>query len=465
MRKKEKNNLSKYRKRRNFNIATIIVLFLVLYLLAEFIYSRSKTKITMYEVVEENLYQDLTVEGVIVRDETVFYTQDSGFINYYIPEGQRASRQSTIYSVDANRAVYDTLGLTGEISLTEDNILEIKRMIASFMNQFDASDYSSVYTMKNQLASTIQVLADSQLLSRIENYIKENGTGNSFSFSFVTTEHAGVVSYISDSLDGLTADMVTTATFQDEDFSKTSLRRTGSYAAGDPVYKLITSNNWQIVCPISTELFSQLSDKTNLRFRIEKDDSLFTAPVSFEMRGNECYMYISMTKSVQSYMNDRFLKLDIILNEEKGLKIPTSAVVKKDFYLISPAYLTYGGDSNERGVIVAEYDPKTGVPNYVFKTVTIYREDEDLVYIAKEDFPSGTLIYSEKLEEPAVLSLVGTLEGVYNVNRGYHDFRRIEQISRNEDYIIVKKGTTNGIAKYDHIALDGSLVKGEHIIY
>ncbi len=57
------------------------------------------------------------------------------------------------------------------------------------------------------------------------------------------------------------------------------------------------------------------------------------------------------------------------------------------------------------------------------------------------------------------------LEGVFNVNKGYATFRRVEILYKNEEYCIIKDNTEYGLSVYDHIALDGKTAVEQAIIY
>ena len=59
---------------------------------------------------------------------------------------------------------------------------------------------------------------------------------------------------------------------------------------------------------------------------------------------------------------------------------------------------------------------------------------------------------------------VGSLTGVYNINKGYAVFKQISILSQNDNYSIVDPKTDYGIALYDHIALDGSKVKENQLV-
>lgn len=53
---------------------------------------------------------------------------------------------------------------------------------------------------------------------------------------------------------------------------------------------------------------------------------------------------------------------------------------------------------------------------------------------------------------------MATLQGVYNINRGYTVFKKIEVLTSNDEYYTVKRGTDYGLSVYDHIVLDASAV-------
>lgn len=453
----------KLKKRRKINIGTIIFLIIACYLTAFTIYYSTKEKISIYEVPEENLSRNLTVTGVIVRDETLYYTPEPGYVNYYLRAGSRVSKGAAVYSLDANRSVYDMLGATGEVTMTTQDITEIKRVISSFQATYDGTDFGSVYDLKENLSVKVSEISDNNILDRMQDMVDSTGISNGF--RFVNAERAGVISYTSDSLDGLSVEQVNASTFSQETFTSASLRSGKQYMAGEPVYKLVNSDTWQIVCPVTMEQYMSLKERTSLRFTAQKDGLTFRAPVEFTLRGSDYYMLITMTRYGTNYLEDRFLTLDIALSEEKGLKIPKTAITTKDFYLVPPEYFTVGGDSNDTGLYSVSYSAQTGEPEYLFVPAQIYYQDEQYAYISRDDFLVATTIYCPETKETMPLALTGQLEGVYQVNRGYAVFRRIERVEESGDYVIIAKGTSRGISVYDHIALNADNIIDESIIY
>ena len=54
--------------------------------------------------------------------------------------------------------------------------------------------------------------------------------------------------------------------------------------------------------------------------------------------------------SMIRYATERYLDIELILEDESGLKIPKTAVTEKEFYIVPQDYITSGGGSNNTGV-------------------------------------------------------------------------------------------------------------------
>ena len=47
---------------------------------------------------------------------------------------------------------------------------------------------------------------------------------------------------------------------------------------------------------------------------------------------------------------DRFVSIELLLDDHSGLKIPNSALAVKDFYILPKEFIT-GGESGKQGVL------------------------------------------------------------------------------------------------------------------
>jgi hypothetical protein len=63
------------------------------------------------------------------------------------------------------------------------------------------------------------------------------------------------------------------------------------------------------------------------------------------------------------------------------------------------------------------------------------------------------------------VSKSGTLTGVYNMNKGYADFKQITVLAQNDEYSIVSSNTQYGLTVYDRIVLDAESVNTDDFIY
>ena len=98
-------------------------------------------------------------------------------------------------------------------------------------------------------------------------------------------------------------------------------------------------------------------------------------------------------------------------------------------------------------------------------TPTIYSETDDTYDIDSEYVSSGDILQKpDSSETYRVGADTASLQGVYNINKGYAVFKQIDVLYQNEEYTIVKTGTTYGIALYDHIALDGTKIDENQLI-
>lgn len=106
-------------------------------------------------------------------------------------------------------------------------------------------------------------------------------------------------------------------------------------AVGDPVYKLSTDENWSVVIPIDAERGAQIQqeDYVKVRFLKNQYESWGQAKLFTGSDGNT-FLSLTFTNSMVTFVSDRFLDIELILNDETGLKIPNSSIVEKEFFLI-----------------------------------------------------------------------------------------------------------------------------------
>ena len=266
----QNSKVVKFKKRRSINIGVIIFIIILVYTVINVYLYLSKPQISIYEISEQPLSQENTVTGVITREEKMITTDRSGYVNYYFREGARVAKDSTIYSIDESKKIYEKLtDTTGGITFTKMDAASIRKDIAKFKFSYQDSNYSEVYNFRDDITASIRNILDVNLLSNMQDII--NSTGLSSNFGVVKAAQAGIISYYSDTLDGLIADEVSEATFHMEQYERKNLRTGEIIENGQNVYKLLTEDHWNIIAPISAELADQLKERKTVTFTVTLD--------------------------------------------------------------------------------------------------------------------------------------------------------------------------------------------------
>ena len=457
------NKVVKFKKRKSINIGIIVFLILFLYIAINVSIYFTKEQLSIYEVHEGSTAVDNHITGIILRDEKLVHSQKAGYISYFQKEGARIAKNAPVYSVDESGQIYNAIATSDiTVDITKKDNAEIKHDIRSFQNTFSDSDFSCVYDFQENAQSTVLDLLNSTVIN--EGEALTDSTGASYNYDMVLSSDSGIISYYIDSYETVTPQTIKKDLFQHEDYSRTSLRTTEMAANNSPIYKLITSDTWELVLPLTKAQYKLIADKDRATFTILDDDFKITAALSFLPNGDSYYAVLTMDKYMANYLEERFLDVELDFNSVEGLKIPVSSMIEKDFYLVPLEYFSQGAESTDTGLIKKTFS-ESGEVTYSFVETQIYYDDGAYAYIDTDLFEPGTRIQSSADSSEYTLSETSKLLGVYNVNQGYAVFKRIEILYQNEEYCIVKDNTSNGLSAYDQIALDGSTAVNQAIIY
>ena len=98
--------------------------------------------------------------------------------------------------------------------------------------------------------------------------------------------------------------------------------------------------------------------------------------------------------------------------------------------------------------------------------VEIYNYDSESkeYYLDSSVLNAGDILTKKEGQETFTVSKRATLIGVYNMNKGYADFKQINILYQNDEYAIVKSNTRYGLSVYDYIVLDAEAVSENQFI-
>lgn len=460
----QNRKITKYRRPLNLNIGMLIFATIFIYVVICVIMYFQAQHIVGYSVKEGSLTSNTIYKGIALRSEEIITSTDAGYVNYFAREGERAAYGNLIYTIDETGKLSDYIksNESGENTLSDSDLSELKTEIVSFAGNFDCRDFSSVYNFKYNVEGTVMKLANYNIL---ENVDALNGASGTALINYCYAPDSGIVIYSTDGYEDLTLQDITKEHFDQDAYEKTHLVNNELIAKGDPVYKLSTSEDWSIVIPVEADLAAQLEEAEYIKVRFLKNQ--YTAWGQVTTNTNEAgdtFASLTFTNSMITFCTDRFVDIELLLEDESGLKIPNSAIMEKEFFIVPKEYVTLGGNSGNSGVLLETYD-ENGNATTEFVETSIYEETETEYYLDDTVLRAGNYLIKPDSTDKYAVSKTGTLIGVYNINKGYADFKQIIILYQNDEYSIVKSNTAYGLNVYDYIVLDASTVKDNEFIY
>lgn len=453
----DQNKVVKFKKRKSINIGIVVFVILFIYVAINVYLFLTKEQLTIYEVHEGTTALDNRITALILRQESVINSEKAGYVLYYQKDGARVAKNESIYSISDNDIYNSGSKNAPAIELSVKNDTELRHEVRSFQNSYSDNEFSSIYEFKEA--------AEGTLLDMLNNSLVSDALGNTADSNADSSSQSGMITYYTDNFESVTADQVTMDMFRKDKYKKTNLRTTNKVSKNAPVYKMITSEAWKLVLPLAKDQFERLNDKKKVTITILEDDCDITADLELITKGSDHYGILTMNKDMANYLGERYLDVKINFSSVNGLKIPNTAIVEKEFYEVPMDYFTQGGESKQNGLIQVVYK-KNGDTENQFVPTDIYYIDEanQYGYIDTNLFDPGTQIMLPEASDTYTLNKTIKLSGVYNVNLGYAVFRRIELLTKGQEYSIVSDHTPYGLSAYDHIVLDGVLAREQNII-
>ena len=387
--------------------------------------------------------------------------EEDGYVNFYQSENSKVKKGTRIYVLTPEELnTSDVSAGSSQTVINDETQSGIVLQVQNFNENYSNTDFSSVYLLKDEITASLQNELSQTRTEHLDAAVAESGQ------TAVTSSAArdGIVAYTIDGLEELTKDSFTEADFDRTDYESATVSDQMKISTGEPVYKLITDEDWSVIVRLEDDTARELMEKetTTLKVRIDKDSETLNAAFSVIERDGNYYGCLDFDNSMIRYAEDRYLNIELILEDETGLKIPKTAVVQEEFFVIPREYLTTGGNSSASGVLKRDENG-----NAVFQEVDIYNisEEEDEVYLSKEDVSAGDVLIRPESSDTYTVGDTKTLEGVYNINRGYAVFRKVTVLCENDDYCIVQEGEDYGLYNYDHIVQNGASVEPDEVVY
>ncbi len=452
----------KYRRPININIGYLAFGAIFVYIVVLIFLANQSHSIAGYEVKTGSLAISNTYRAFAVRTEEVIPSSFSGYPNFYVHDGDRINVGGLVYSIDETNMLADFLNdPANAVSISAEEREEFCEQLRLYRKQTPQNDSSGIHALASDLAVTLKKFDNYSIFEYVDQLKELKKTAG---FHMLYSQNSGVVSYMVDGYESMTVDEITASTFQENNYEKSYTMNHQILTVGDPAYKIATNEVWQLVIPLTPEQVTSLIDKSTVKVTFLRNQISSYADFTIQQKADVALGILTLYDSMAEFVSERYIPIEISTTEETGLKIPVTSIVEKQFLMIPIEYVFKSGKSTKEGVSLVTYNEK-GEQTYSFVEVNIYAATEEEYYISDEKLHPGDIIRMGDSAQTYTINKFGSLIGVYNINKGYADFRQISILYQNNEYAIVKSNTPYGLMAYDYIVLDASSVDEDDFIY
>lgn len=462
------SNIKKPRYSNEFklNIGTIIFIIIFIYLFIRIIISLQKETLSIYEVQNSYIDTNISTTALIVRDEKLINADTSGYVSYFVRDGEKVGKNKPIYSIDETGKIHDQIKESQDeaVKLSEESLSEIRSRISNFENYFDYSDFSDVYNFHYDIVNAVMELSNEASIEQLTS-LDENES-NSGVYKKVYSSESGIVTYYQDGYEDFNVDNFKADDISKTGYAKQTLKTDKIINSGEPVYKLITSENWSLIAPVSDGQAKMLEDKDTISINIHNSSKNIRCNFELNKVDDKYFVIIFLNQQMVNYINDRFVDIVIAMDQNNGLKIPNTSITKKKVYKVPLSMFSNGSDSMDADFLNVKLLDEKGEVTLKQVEPTVYKKDKNYAYIDPNDFSADTVLTNTDGSETLSLSQAKTskIQGVYCVNQGIATFRYIDILYQDDEYTIVKDNVDYSIAWYDRIVLNQKMVSENQII-
>ena len=354
--------------RLNRLLVCAILIYVIFNSIIYVIGKNTKTVVLDIEDIELKLNQ----KGLIVRDEYLINAPSDGIIEIETKENEKIKKNDCIALLISGN---QTKKEVSELALLQEDIKGLQYQL----------EEESIESKKNTINRKIK-LKDSQI-EIIENKLKDD-------IQEIKSQDSGVISYKSDGKEDVYTiediEYIDENDIDKEVNSFESIRiESEKTAKGEPVSRLIKSNNTYIVMALDETESKEIENNKNIK--ISKGDQIINCTIDDIYNKGEYYLYkLKIQEENIEIYDTRVEEFDIIYTQRRSLKVPKSAITQKN---------------KIKGIYIV--DSETKEPKFTELKLDLY-EDNEYVYIDyydSEDTKNKNIeIYDEVILNPNLIN-------------------------------------------------------------
>ncbi len=413
-------------------------------------------------------------KGLILRNEEIFTAQKDGYVTYFASSGDRLSSGKLICTLDSTGKLQKTVrdSYIGQTVFSQEGSRKIQNVIDRSAESYDPLHFESVMKIRADIQGSVY----QQLLKEEDETIRSVMADSDY--EAVYTSSTGFFLLYRDGYENRSVQEIGAADFTSENYHADVPYSSDRLQTGDFLYKTASDNKFSLVFLLNKEEEARYSAGKNMTIRAENGLEITGAFQTVAGADGSLLGVISFQKYGGNFLNSRFTDFQILDKSVNGYKIPESAIVKKSFFVVESCFITSGGESGGKGVLLKDGD------SVLFKSCTVYQkaEDEknnfiigdDVCYVISDSLSAGDVLVAEIRQEDGslerkemTLGVMASVEGVYQINYGYCIFKPVVRLqnSLETSYVVVSPDVRGGIQAYDRIVLNAGSVSENDLIF
>ena len=461
-----KKNPKVIRMNKAFQINSALIIFgiILIYVVVSAFLALRKQPITTYKVNASNINNNIICDAVALRQEKVITASKSGYVCYYVREGDKVAKNAAVCTVDETGDLIQSVSRidAGETRFSSADYLEIRNTIDVFKTNYSDTYFSDVYHFRDSIETKVLEMSNQLLMKEYS----ANSAAAKTTVQNINSTDSGIVTYYIDKYETLTPETLQEADFDRGNYERTVLKSGEIVESGSPLYKLVPGEAWNICCFLTPEQVNTLQEEDGkLYFTINNSDTEMSANYNLIRTENGYILVLPMEKYMIDYVNERFVSIEIILDRYEGLKVPNSAILDKQIYKVPKEYMTAGGNESGETKLYVQRTDANGEMTVEQIDPDIYITDDEAFYVDPLPFSDSDILIKTDSSDTLPVSTLEhtTIRGVYIANKGVADFSQITVVRTGDEFTIV--GTRNRLREFDNIVMDASQVVENQVLY
>ena len=339
----DKKKVTKFHRVPRINIGFILLVFIFIYLIFHLVSFFTGKHIAVTEVKQGQIVSDNRFTALAIRAETLVKADESGEAYYYLPQESRVKKGETVVSIDRTGDLISEIrnGISKDASLSDEQKLRVTELLKSCNDAYTPDSFESAYYLKQNTADYLTLLNGEKIKKSLNKDLKAKASDGSV--VNIKAQAPGLMCLSYDNLTGVTEDSFTKASFDESALKTTEVSTGDSLSDGDTAFRLVTDDNWKLVTPVSEALAEKLKSKSTIEVRFDRDGTSVWANAHLTDRDGGHYLVLEMDDSMDRFADSRYLDIELVLDNESGLKVPNSSLVTKVEKNSSGDYVrTYG---------------------------------------------------------------------------------------------------------------------------